>query len=299
MHIHEPLPGLGAVCALAGGDIPSVYTFHGQWSVQWLDARLHGARGGGLSARLFARYLRGIERLAMRRSRCLVALSRFMAGMAVDLYSIAPQRITIIPNGVDLEQFRPMAQEEARARLGLPKAGPILGFAGRLSGEKGVSGLLHAFALLGREMPKAVLLVAGEGPERTALEERSSSLGLGGRVRFLGYVDRIESFYNALDLLVVPSIREPFGLVALESMACGTPVVCGPVGGTAEILAGPGERFTFANGSPEAIAGKVREVVPALSPDLRRTCRAFVEGRFSWGRMVNAYEATYEECVKT
>ncbi|MEW6358167.1 MAG: glycosyltransferase family 4 protein [Planctomycetota bacterium] len=299
VHIHEPLPGLGAASALTGTDIPTIYTFHGQWSVQWLDARLHGSRSGGLAARWFARYLRGIERLAMRRSVRLVALSRFMARTAVDLYSIAPQRITTIPNGVDLGRFRPVAQLEARRNVGLPEGKPVLGFAGRLSGEKGVSMLLQAVALLRREMPEAILLVAGEGPERAALEEQARSLGVDDLVRFMGHVDDMASFYNALDLLIVPSVREPFGLVTLEALACGTPVIGGPVGGTAEILRRFDERLVFADMTPRAIADKVCEVASTLSPRLRVACRAFVEATFSWDRMVDAYEAVYMECVGT
>jgi len=298
VHIHEPLPGLGAVSVLAGTDVPSIYTFHGQWSVQWLDARVHGSRGGGLGARLFARYLRGIERLAMRRSRRLVALSRFMARAAIELYSIAPQRIAIIPNGVDLERFRPMSRRKARANLGLSKGKPVLGFAGRLSGEKGVSVLLDAIALLRRRMPGAVLLVAGQGPERLRLEEQAHTLGIGEQTQFLGYVEDIATFYNALDLLVVPSIREPFGLVTLEALACGLPVIGGPVGGTAEILRAVDERFVFANMAPETIAEKVSDVAASVSAGLRRKCRAFVESRFSWTRMVEAYETVYLECLE-
>lgn len=297
VHIHEPLPGLGAVSVLAGTGVPIVYTFHGFWAVQWLDARRYGSRRSGVGAELFARYLRAVEQSVMRRARRVAAVSRFMAKTAAGLYGIAPQRLRIIPNGVDLERFSPGPQPTAREAFGLAEDGLVLGFAGRLSGEKGVSFLLRGVALLAKGGHDLALLVAGEGPERAALERQATELGIGGRVRFLGPVRDMPAFYNALDLSVVPSIREPFGLVAVESLACGTPVLGSPVGGVAEVLRPFDGRLVLPEISAEAIARRVEELLPCLTPDLRRRCRGRVEGTFSWDRTVDAYERLYLECV--
>ena len=150
------------------------------------------------------------------------------------LYEVTPRRVQVVPCGVDLDAFRPMDAREARDRLGLNGNRTLL-FVGRMEPLKGLDILLRAFAEL--EDPKAELIVLGgdEGSVRELARTQALAreLGIDARVRFGGSVDHasLPDYYNAADVCVVPSYYESFGMVALEALACGTPVVAARVGG--------------------------------------------------------------------
>jgi glycosyltransferase involved in cell wall biosynthesis len=147
----------------------------------------------------------------------------------------ARERITVLRNGVDLELFKPMDRDKARASLGLTRR--TLGSVGWLIERKGHHHAIRALSAL----PDTDLLIVGEGPERTGLEQLAAKRGVSGRVRFLGRIDqkRLPEIYNAIDALVLASSREGWANVLLEAMACGTPVVASAVWGTPEVVAAP------------------------------------------------------------
>ncbi len=143
----------------------------------------------------------------------------------------------MVPCGVNLDLFHPIAKSEAREQLGLRDDDRILLFVGRIEPLKGVDILLGAAAQLEAESDCFVLVVGGDSAARDGevanLRSLASELGISERVSFLGAVDheRLPLFYSAADVCVVPSCYESFGLVALEARACGTPVVASRVGG--------------------------------------------------------------------
>src|SRR5439155_16616195 len=151
------------------------------------------------------------------------------------LYNAEPHKVTVIPLGVDLERFRPMDQEAARAELGLKDERIIL-FVGRIEPLKGVDILINAAAILDSDVDCSVLIVGGDESSASRIEELQGlarDLGIDHRVAFVGAVDHdsLPLFYNAADICVVPSHYESFGLVAVEAMACGVPVIASRVGG--------------------------------------------------------------------
>ena len=186
-----------------------------------------------------------VEQVAMHASDLLVAASPTDMEQMVSLYGAVPSRIRIVPGGVDTELFRPLARQPARAALGFGPEKQLL-FVGRIQRLKGLDLLLQSFRKLldgWRHGPSPRLTIVGggvpdeepnpESVEIVRLKRVAEELGLDGLVRFAGAVphDELPSYYSAADVVVVPSLYESFGLVALEAMACGTPVVASRVGG--------------------------------------------------------------------
>jgi glycosyltransferase involved in cell wall biosynthesis len=184
-----------------------------------------------------------------------------MQGELARLHPAVPARkVRLIPGGVDLGRFRPLEEPARRARkaaLGIPPGAPLLLSVRRLVPRMGLENLLPAFGLLLREFPALHLALGGSGPLEGRLRSLAASLGLAARVRFLGYVPEpdLPGLYAAADLFVLPTTTlEGFGLVTLEALACGTPVVGTPVGATPEILGGIDRTLVAAGATAPALA---------------------------------------------
>ena len=183
-----------------------------------------------------------IERRTMAGSDRIVALTEVDRQQMIRHYGdLAP--IVVIPGGVDLERFRPLDRDSARAALGLAPSARVALFVGRIQRLKGLEVLLRAFARL--DVPDAQLLVVGGRPgsghesrEITRLQHLAVKLKIDERTRFVGAVahEELPTYYSAADVSVMPSSYESFGLVAVESLACGTPVVATRVGGLTSIV---------------------------------------------------------------
>lgn len=146
-------------------------------------------------------------------------------------------QLTLIPNGVDLEQFRPVAREGAlRAELGVPPGAPLVGFVGRLDPEKGPDMFLRAMAHVRHQRPDAHFVMVGDGMLADGLPGLAKQLGLGGRLHLAGRRELTAALYAELDLLAQTSRSEGMPLVLLEAMACAVPVVALAVGGVAEVI---------------------------------------------------------------
>jgi glycosyltransferase involved in cell wall biosynthesis len=188
---------------------------------------------------------------------------------------VAADRVRVLRNGVDLDRFRP--EDPARCRTELGLAAPVLLSVGGLIPRKGHDLVIRALA----QVPAATLVIAGEGPERTALAGLAADLGLASRVRFVGRIDHdgLRRHYSAADALILASSREGWANVLLEAMACGTPVVASNVWGTPEVVAAPEAGVLVGERSADAIAAAVLALLAA--PPGRARTRAYAE-RFSW-----------------
>jgi D-inositol-3-phosphate glycosyltransferase len=217
--IHAQRPDDLAAFAFAKRRNPKVCTLHGIPAIG--VRRRKGAGYGAIYGVL--------ERMGLRRTRGVIAVNEGTAQWYASRYPWLAGRTTVVPVAVDTERFRPMDRAEARKALGVT-ADRVLLFAGRLTPEKRVDAILRALP----QVADAELLVAGDGPEAVRLR----ALAKGARVRFLGSVphDEMPQLLNAADLLVLPSEYEGLATIALEALACGTPVVATPVGGLAEVV---------------------------------------------------------------
>lgn len=167
-------------------------------------------------------------------------------------------RIAVIPYGVDIKRFHPVAN--AQRRVGWSSRCTHLLYVGRLSHEKGADLLLKAFAQVAKDNPCAQLHVVGEGPDRALLQSLVQKLGLAGQVTFHGWVKKhqLPQIYAASDVCVVPSRTEAFGRIVLESMACRTAVVGARVGGIPDMVKDNITGLLFDVGNTHALAERLR-----------------------------------------
>lgn len=298
IHAHHGISGLAAAMADLG---PRCYTFYGPWHLEFLSEvtqRPDLTRLQRHTSRLWmpakARLTRLIERTAVRRSQHVVVLSRFSARQIEDIHETTRSRTTVIPGGVDLDRFTPAADRSAaRETLGLAVDGCLLFTVRRLVPRMGLEGLLRALA----QLPGVRLVIGGSGILRASLEQTAVRFGVADRVRFAGFIpdDQLACYYQAADLVVLPSLAlEGFGLITLEALACGTPVVATPESGATDVLGSLEPTWLAPDRDPATFARTVAAVLARLpnEKDLAVRCRAHA-ARYGWTRIVGEYERLY------
>ncbi|HEX75195.1 MAG TPA: glycosyltransferase family 1 protein [Dehalococcoidia bacterium] len=213
-------------------------------------------------------------------------------------YGTLPERIGVVPCGVNLEQFKPVNKENARQYLGFGNDKIIL-FVGRIDPLKGIDKLIKAIPYLQNiQGLRLVVIGGGEHSQREIekLQELAGNLNIQDSVAFPGVVkhDQLPYFYSAADACVVPSYYESFGLVALESLACGTPVVATDVGNLKSVIRQGETGYVVTDNAPHRLADKIALLLSRPSTDIASTVsiRASVSS-FSWS---NIAEAIIREC---
>jgi len=215
----------------------------------------------------------------------------------------AAERIVTIPNGIDPD---PTGTDsvDLRDRAGVAAAAPLVGAVGRLCPGKGLPVLLRAAVRLRRRFPDLRVLVVGDaadgGRHRAELERQAAHLGLGGVVRFLGYVPEAGRLMGALDVLAVCSRAEPCGLVTLEAMARGVPVVATDAGGSPELVRDGREGFLVPYDDDEALASRLGRVLDngPLRAAMGARGRDRVRQRFTREAMLDRVEGLYRELAR-
>lgn len=212
---------------------------------------------------------------------------------------------SVIPTGIELKQFSGGDGARTRAQLGIPAGRPVLVHAGRLAFEKNIDFLLRVLARVKALVPGVLLLIAGDGPARRDLESRAQALGLTENTRFLGYLDRdgpLKDCYRAGDFFIFASNTETQGLVLLESMALGVPVVSTAVMGTKEVLV-EGRGCLIAEEDEQDFADKCVRLLG--DPELRAALgRAAVAYAATWaapalaGRLLDFYQQILDSSPK-
>jgi glycogen(starch) synthase len=238
--------------------------------VATMHATEAGRHQGWLPAPL-NRAVHSFERWLVGQATRVIACSSFMRDELARLFELSPERIDVVPNGLDADAWRAPARARLAARARYAGDGPLLVLAGRLVHEKGVHTALAALPRLRRELPGARLVVAGAGPEEATL--RAEARRLGDAVHWAGFVPApdLAALLGAADAVLVPSLYEPFGLVALEAAAAGTPLAVADTGGLRD-LTFAGARF--APDDPAALAGAVAGLLRDLSAARRAAARA-------------------------
>ncbi len=272
------------------GNRPLVAHFHGPWS-------LEGMREGASRLTTFTRRVQ--EAVVYRRAQRYIALSRAFADTLQREYAVDPEHVRVIPGGVDLARFTvALDVESARAKFGLPDDRKIVLATRRLEPSKGIGAFIEAIAQVRARVPSVLAIVTGTGSLAQSLRSRVSELGLNEYVRFLGHVASADLplLYRAADLSIVPSNAwEGFGLSALESLACATPVLVTPVGGLPEAVSGLSDALVLRDSSVDAIADGLAAALsdPATIPG-RAACEAYARG-FSWTSIARRVADVYRE----
>jgi phosphatidyl-myo-inositol dimannoside synthase len=289
VHAHWALPqGLVGVTA-AGRRVPVVVTVH----------------GGDVFA-LDQAPLRAAKRRAFTRAAAVTVNSSATERAVLDV--ARPRRLERIPMGIEVD---PAVDPEVVARVRREHRrgdGPLLALVGRVVEEKGVFDLLDAVDHLRADRPDVTAVVVGEGQDRAEAERRAAERGLGGHVRFVGWVDAAEvpAWLAAADLVVAPSRTGPDGwtegqgLAIVEAMAARRPVVATDSGGIGDAVVDGETGLLVPEGQPEALAAAVARLAddPALAARLAQAGRANAVERFSAGASADAFSALFEELVR-
>ncbi|MGH2538843.1 MAG: glycosyltransferase, partial [Candidatus Promineifilaceae bacterium] len=217
----------------------------------------------------------------------------------------------VIPPGVDLDRFKPISKSEAKARVSIPAHHKNILFAGRIEPLKGVDTLLLAVALIQRHSPEVaedicVAIIGGDpwsddqDEEMMRLQELRHQLGVSDFVTFLGAKDQdvLPNYYAAAEMVVMPSHYESFGLVALEAMAMGTPVIASEVGGLAFLVRDGVNGFHVPSRDPEALAERIFTLLQDKDcrEQLGRQARQSAQ-QYGWPHIVQRMLEVYAEVV--
>ncbi len=210
-------------------------------------------------------HIHGVEKWIANRSDRVIACSLFMREQISEIFSVEPEQVTVIPNGidpVDLPREDPAELDRLRAAFAAPDQNLVL-LIGRLVYEKGFQLALEAMPKVIEQVPNTRFLVAGSGTHEAELHKQAEDLGLMDHGTFLGWIgdDVLHSLYRISDLTVVPSIYEPFGLVALEAMASECPCIAADTGGLREVVPLEGAGLRFRASDPEHLAEAAIQVL--------------------------------------
>jgi glycogen synthase len=245
-------------------------------------------------------YIHGVERWITNRSQRVIACSHYMREQIVDIFGVAEKRISVIPNGIDpddLQAQSPAELERLRSEFAKPEEKLVL-LIGRLVYEKGFQLALEAMPRVIAEAPGTRFLVAGSGTHEAELHRQAEELGLMEHGTFLGWIgdDVLHSLYRIADLTVVPSIYEPFGLVALEAMASGCPCIVADTGGLREVVVHEEGGLRFRADDPDALAEVAIRVLSDDELGRRLVADAYEHvRRFDWGDVAEQTVAVYAD----
>lgn len=287
-YVHNPYQGL-ALRSLTQLDVPMVYAFH---FPLFRDVRIEAQYGkfGSLDPLMKAGALglRAIERYTLQHADLIIVHSQFMRDLMQRTCGPLRQQvpIEILPLAVDEERFAPAGDRTAaREQLGIPGDRDVLLTVRRLVGRMGLTNLIDAMTIVRQRNPRVLLLIGGTGYLESALQQCVADRGLRDNVRLLGLIpeQQLVGYYQAADLFVLPTHQmEGFGLVTIESLSCGTPVIATPVGANPEVLGPLDPMLLCANATPEALAERINSWLDCgVSPRLRKACREYAVSRFA------------------
>ncbi len=292
LHAHFAYCALGPLAASVGR-MARVRTYHGAWNLEAIAER---------PALPSDRFRYGVEWVGLRAADRVIVLSDYARAQIVRAFGVDDARIDRIPGGVDHARFAPDEPGGAyRRTFDLDPHAFVIACAGRLVKRKGFDRVVAALPAILQAIPHAQLLIGGDGVERPALEAQIARLGLGGRVRLLGHLGgTLADLYRGADVVVVPSLAlETFGLVTVEALAAGTPVIGTPTGATPEILRALDPSLITRNTTSEALADAVVRFARSNSDadETKIRLKAFI-ARYSWPNHTSAVERVLLQVVE-
>lgn len=246
------------------------------------------------------RAIHTVEWWLMYEARRVVTCSAYMRDEVFRLFELPHAKVDVVPNGIDLAHWHVSPERVAAFRAAQP--GPVLLYAGRLEYEKGVQTVLQALPRLRRRHPGLRLVIAGVGTHEDELRATARRLRVGRAVDFMGFLspDDLAVLAAAADCAVVPSLYEPFGMVALECAAAGTPLVVADTGGLREFVTDFETGLRFPPGDPSGLAAAVTRLLgdQVLGQRLARDARALLGRDYTWDAIARRTAAVYERAVR-
>jgi D-inositol-3-phosphate glycosyltransferase len=305
VHSHYWMSGLAALSLKKTWNTPVIHMFHTLELMKQRVARTPGEAEGSYR-------LKG-EREVLRAADRIVAATPAELAQLQWLYGADVRKIVIIPPGVDHSRFYPIPSDEAKDFIGVLPCDRMLLFVGRIEPLKGVDTLIQALAIIRQQSgsggPSVCLAVIGgdadfskdaSSPEMERLQALQEQYGVQDQIMFLGRrsQDTLPYYYSAAEAVVVPSYYESFGMVALEAMACGTPVVASHVGGLAFLVQDGETGFTVPFDDPQALAARLLALLN--DPDLRKQMGAGAADfarEYGWEKIAQRVIGVYKESI--
>lgn len=275
-------------------ETPHVVHFHGPWALE------SQAAGEGFGRAWIKKQM---ERRVYRSADRLITLSQAFRRVLIDQYRADPRKVCVVPGGIDTDAFdSSVDRAEARRRLGWSADEPTLLTVRRLTPRMGLETLLEAMPRVLETHARVRLYIGGKGPMQAQLMSQIEAMGLQDRVTLLGFVpaEQLPLAYAAADLSVVPTRSlEGFGLVCLESLAAGTPVMVTPVGGLPEVVSDLNQDMVFGGSDANCIAEGLTRALsrPEELPNSAQ-CKRYVRDRFDWSVIAGQVQAVYRDAAE-
>lgn len=305
IHSHYWMSGVAAIELKKAWNVPIVQMFHTLGHMKNQIARsVHQLEGN---------YRLDGEQLVLDNVDQIIAATPAEVNQLTTLYRVDPLKISVLPPGVDCSHFYPIPSDEAKQAVDLPPDSKIILFVGRIEPLKGIDTLLKAIAQMNDDCHPTIcsftVVIIGGDPnaenstdesEMTRLIALRHQLGLDEMVVFLGKRDQttLPYYYSAAEILVMPSFYESFGMVALESMACGTPVVASHTGGLAYLIQNGLNGFTVTGGDVRGLAKKLNQLL--FNSDLRlqmgKDAAAYAKS-YAWENIAASMNSIYESIL--
>ncbi|MGA1864929.1 MAG: glycosyltransferase family 4 protein [bacterium] len=306
--LHQPLVALEAVTHPFIGDTPWIYNFHSPWgeefrisrSFKWLNMLNPGF--------LFQKRIKDwIEDRVLKRCQRIIVLSRFMQEQLENIHGMSNKSV-IIPGGVDTEVFSPPKDKcFIREELGLPQGKIILFTVRNLRQRMGLMNLIKAMVDLGDIREKVHLVIGGKGDLGDKLKRFSADQKIENSITFSGHISQedLPKFYKAADFFILPTEKlEGFGMVTLEALATGLPVIATPVGATPEIINQVDRGWLCEDSSSKSLSLKIAYRSgwfiqhPHEYKEVSRRCRNLAVKKYSWPRIMEHWETECEEVIE-
>lgn len=304
INFHSALPAFSISFSAKAKKIPKIYTFHSSMHKDVLIQTKEKRYLPFVLKGLILLTIKFIEKRIYKYSDKILVLSNFSKEYLVDNFKQPVSKIAIIPGGVDIATFKiPENKSAVRAKLNLPQEKIIIATARRLVTRMGLENLIYAVKNVVDKNKNVLLLIMGEGFLKSRLNEIIEKNNLEKYIKLLGAkpIEELVVFYQAADFFVLPTqFAEWFGLVTIEALACGLPVLGTPIGGTSEILRKLDEGLLFKGTSSEEIAaGIINFIDSGRNIDKRQErCRKFVIDNYSWDKIIIEIENLYESMIK-
>ena len=290
IHAHDWLVTYAAKSLKQSFNLPMVATIHAT----------EAGRNSGIHDDT-QRYINDTEWLLTYEATEVIVNSNYMKGHVQGLFGLPFDKISVIPNGINLNNFTGIDRDyDFRRRFAMDNEKIIL-YVGRLVYEKGVQHLISAMPKILENYHDSKLVIAGKGGMIDELKSQVDSMGLSNKVYFTGYLNQreVQKMYKCADVAVFPSTYEPFGIVALEAMLAGIPTVVSDIGGLNEIVEHGVNGMKSYTGNPNSIADSVLSLLfdPQLAMNVTKNAKNKVKDEFNWQKIAQDTHYIYELAI--
>jgi glycosyltransferase involved in cell wall biosynthesis len=282
---------------------PFIHTIHGVLADEYELAKKNGYPSfRGRVANYFMKRLSKLEEETAKNATIIVTISNYSLEKIQKYYGIEPSKVRIVPNGVDIDKFKPMDTKGVRQQFGLSND-PCVLFVGSLIPRKGLPFLVEAAKKIVKNNANTKFLIVGDGPLRNQLSDSLDTANLSDNFKFIGNLkdDVLPLVYNCADVFVLPSIQEGQGIVLLEAQASSKPVVAFDIGGVNETVQNKETGFLVNRGNVDALADALLKLLTdkALREKMGSNGRKFVSENYTWDICAQKMLRVYNEALKT